>query len=77
MLRSIDAELDDTVPADRSITVDDLLTFRMGFGCVFIPPRSTPIQQAEEDLQLATLGPPWPPPPLGPDAGAERPEQLL
>ena len=27
-----DAELDDTVPSKRAITVRDLLTFRMGFG---------------------------------------------
>lgn len=32
VLRSPDAELDDTVPAQRPITVHDLLTFTWGFG---------------------------------------------
>ena len=35
VLRSIDADLDDTVPAKRPITLEDLLTFRMGLGMVF------------------------------------------
>ena len=42
VLRSIDAELDDTVPAKRAITVDDLLTFRLGFGTVMAPPGALP-----------------------------------
>ena len=32
VLQRIDGPLDDTVPAQRPITVRDLLTFRMGFG---------------------------------------------
>src|SRR3954453_7226973 len=32
VLRRLDGPLDDTVPADRPMTVDDLLTMRMGFG---------------------------------------------
>src|SRR5437870_10025 len=32
VLTRIDGPLDDTVPADRPITVEDLLTLRMGFG---------------------------------------------
>src|SRR5918911_3716537 len=32
VLRHVDGPLDDTVPAHRPITVDDLLTLRMGFG---------------------------------------------
>ena len=67
VLRAIDADLDDTISAVRPITVEDLLIFRLGFGSVMLPPRSTPIQRAEEELQLMTLGPPWPPPPFGPD----------
>jgi CubicO group peptidase (beta-lactamase class C family) len=67
VLRAIDADLDDTISAVRPITVEHLLTFRLGFGSVMLPPRSTPIQRAEEELQLMTLGPPWPPPPFGPD----------
>jgi CubicO group peptidase (beta-lactamase class C family) len=63
VLRAIDAPLDDTVPAERSITLEDLLSCRFGFG--FSPQLpfdgSTPIQQAEAGLELTTLGPPWPP----------------
>ena len=32
VLKRLDGPLDDTVPANRPITVRDLLTFRMGFG---------------------------------------------
>src|SRR5262245_10018268 len=35
VLRRIDGPLDDTVPANRSITVEDLMTFRLGHGLVF------------------------------------------
>jgi CubicO group peptidase (beta-lactamase class C family) len=62
VLRAIDAELDDTVPAPRSITLEDLLTSRMGFGSVMAPPGTYPIQRAEEALGLQSIGgPPWPP----------------
>jgi len=67
VLRSLDADLDDTVAARRSITLDDLLTFRMGFGTIMAPPDTYPIQTAEAELRLMTLGPPWPPSPHTPD----------
>ena len=68
VLRAIDAELDATVPAQRSITVDDLLSFRMGFGTVMAMPLSTPIQRADAELELRSIGgPPWPPTSLTPD----------
>jgi len=35
VLRSLDSRLDDTEPARRSVTIEDLLTMRMGFGWVF------------------------------------------
>jgi CubicO group peptidase (beta-lactamase class C family) len=60
-----DAELDDTMPAKRAIIVRDLLTFRMGFGIMMLPPDSTPIQRAASALELQQ-GPPNPqhfPPP--------------
>ena len=72
VLRKTDAELDDTLPAQRPITVEDVLTFRLGFGAVMLPPGSTPLQRAEERLQLMTLGPPWPPPPFGADEWIAR-----
>jgi CubicO group peptidase (beta-lactamase class C family) len=60
VLKRIDGPLDDTVPAKRSITVRDLLTFRMGFGSVMAPPGTYPIQQAMSDLQIGGDGPPNP-----------------
>jgi CubicO group peptidase (beta-lactamase class C family) len=62
VLRAIDAELDDTVPANRPITLEDLLSYRFGFGSVMAPPGSYPIQRAEAELGLESIsGPPWPP----------------
>jgi CubicO group peptidase (beta-lactamase class C family) len=64
VLRAIDGELDDTVAADRPITLEDLLSFRFGFGSVMAPPDSYPIQRAEAELGLQSIGgPPWPPVP--------------
>ena len=62
VLRAIDAELDDKVPANRPITLEDLLSYRFGFGSVMAPPDSYPIQRAEAELGLQSIGgPPWPP----------------
>jgi CubicO group peptidase (beta-lactamase class C family) len=62
VLRAIDAELDDTVPAHRPITLEDLLSSRFGFGSVMAPPDRYPIQRAEAELGLQSIGgPPWPP----------------
>jgi CubicO group peptidase (beta-lactamase class C family) len=72
VLRSLESELDDTVPAERSITVEDLLTFRLGFGSIMAPPGTYPIQAAEEELRLMTLGAPWPPPPWTSDEWLAR-----
>src|SRR5690349_13888404 len=38
VLTHLDSSLDDTVPARRSITLRDLLTFRLGFGVVMAMP---------------------------------------
>ncbi|MFP4538690.1 MAG: serine hydrolase domain-containing protein [Dichotomicrobium sp.] len=46
VLRSIDAELDDTVPAKRAITLRDLLTLRFGLGAIMVWPPEHPIQKA-------------------------------
>jgi CubicO group peptidase (beta-lactamase class C family) len=67
VLRSLDSPLDDTVPADRAITVADLLTCRLGLGVVMAPPDTYPIQAAEADRALRTFGPPWPPSPHSAD----------
>jgi CubicO group peptidase (beta-lactamase class C family) len=60
VLRRIDSRLDDTVPAKRSITVRDLLTFCFGFGSVMAPPGTYPIQQPIRDGHLGGDGPPHP-----------------
>ena len=52
VLRTIDSELDDTVPAKRPITLRDLLTFRSGYGEVaFLSPRC-PLQRALFEARL-------------------------
>lgn len=56
VLRRIDGDLDDTVPAERAITLRDLLTFRFGFGQQFEP---FPIVRAAQDRSLG-MGPPQP-----------------
>src|SRR5580692_7095564 len=59
VLRRIDGPLDDTVPASRTITLRDLLAFRMGFGIVWRS-EPAPIQRATEALKLGAFGPPHP-----------------
>src|SRR5690242_19616720 len=66
VLRSLDSGHDVTVPAKRPITVEDVLSFHLGFGSIMAP-GPFPVQQAEHELGLKTLGPPWPPPDLTPD----------
>jgi CubicO group peptidase (beta-lactamase class C family) len=56
VVRRIDGPVDDTVPANRPITVRDLLTFRMGFGGYFGP---CPVNDMAAPLQLS-VGPPQP-----------------
>lgn len=53
VLRSIDSPLDDTVPAERSITLRDLLTLRMGLGAILAPPGQYPIQRAMDERGLS------------------------
>jgi len=75
VLTSIGAALDDTVAAARPLTVEDLLSFRMGFGTSVDLDWSgpgLPIQQAERELGLCTLGPPWPPPAFDDDEWIRR-----
>ena len=52
VLRTIDSELDDTVPAKRAITVRDLLTFRSGYGEVAFLSPTCPLQRALVDARL-------------------------
>ncbi len=69
VLRTPAAELDDTVPAVRAITLEDVLSYRMGYGSVMAPPGTHPIQRAEAALGLQSFGgPPWPPVAHDPDS---------
>jgi len=73
VLKRIDGPLDETVPARRPITVEDLLTFRMGHGLIveptFDPPY--PIVLAAKELDLV-MGPPDPRTPHDPDEWIKR-----
>jgi Beta-lactamase class C and other penicillin binding proteins len=68
VLKHIDGPLDDTVPADRPVTVEDLLTFRMGHGMIFEPAFQPPypVIRAAEEMRLV-MGPPDPRTPHPPD----------
>jgi CubicO group peptidase (beta-lactamase class C family) len=57
VLRSVDGPLDDTVPAERPVTLRDLLTFTMGAGQLIGLPASTPVVAALAERGLAP-GPP-------------------
>jgi CubicO group peptidase (beta-lactamase class C family) len=52
VLRTIESPLDDTVPAKRSITVRDLLTFRSGYGEVWLIAPTCPLQNALVEARL-------------------------
>ena len=58
VLRTVESPLDDTVPANRPITLRDLLTFRSGYGEVAFLSPTSPLQQAlaANELPLST----WP-----------------
>jgi CubicO group peptidase (beta-lactamase class C family) len=59
VLRTIDAPLDDTMPARRAITLRDLLTFRLGYGMIPVFPDRYPIQKAIAEAGFAP-GPVFP-----------------
>jgi CubicO group peptidase (beta-lactamase class C family) len=67
VLRSLDSEVDDTVPANRPITLLDLLTFTMGSGMPMAMPGTYPIQRAIDELAFSSA----PPNPAGPPAPDE------
>jgi CubicO group peptidase (beta-lactamase class C family) len=48
VLQRLDGPLDDTLPANRAVTVRDVLTFRLGYGIVMEP--GAPISDAMEEL---------------------------
>src|ERR687893_532699 len=67
VLRAIDSPLDDTVPANRPITLRDLLTFRLGIGAVMVFPPRYPIQQAMAEAGVAP----------GPTLPTHAPDELM
>jgi CubicO group peptidase (beta-lactamase class C family) len=67
VLRALDSPLDDTVPANRPISLRDLLTFRLGIGAVMVFPSQHPIQFAMEELGLAP----------GPDLPTHPPDEVM
>jgi CubicO group peptidase (beta-lactamase class C family) len=72
VLRQLDSELDETVPAKRSITLRDLLTSSLGFGSIMAMPGTYPIQKSVSDFVLGGDGPPIPSRSPGPDEYMRR-----
>lgn len=75
VLKRLDGPLDDTVPANRPITVRDLLTFRMGFGQTIEMSDAYPILKAANEQQIG-MGPPSPSTMPAPDEWMRRLGQL-
>jgi CubicO group peptidase (beta-lactamase class C family) len=73
VLRRVDGPLTDTVAANRPITVEDLLTFRMGHGLVFEPSFQPPypVIEAADELELR-MAEPDPRTPHAPDEWLAR-----
>jgi CubicO group peptidase (beta-lactamase class C family) len=67
VLKRLDGPLDDTVPANRPISVRDLLTLRMGFGLIMAPPGTYTIQKAMEEAGLAP----------GPNLPSQAPDEWI
>ncbi|HEY6746252.1 MAG TPA: serine hydrolase domain-containing protein [Mycobacteriales bacterium] len=59
VLTSLSADLDDTVPAERPITLRHLLTFTMGFGQLMAEPADYPILAAAAERRIGMA---WPEP---------------
>lgn len=67
VLRSMESNLSDTVPANRPISLRDLLTLTPGYGAIFAAPGTYPIQQAMDDAGLSP----------GPNAPAMTADEML
>ena len=72
VLRRPNGPLDDTVPARRPITLEDILTYRLGTGILFGSPDECPILAAINERRLAGFGPPLPDEDYGPDEWMRR-----
>jgi CubicO group peptidase (beta-lactamase class C family) len=67
VLKRPDGPVDETVPANRPITLRDLLTLRLGIGAVLAPPGRCPIQEAMEEAGVAP----------GPDSPSLSPDEWM
>jgi CubicO group peptidase (beta-lactamase class C family) len=76
VLRRPDGPLADTVPARRPITLEDILTFRLGTGILFGSPEQYPILAAIAERKLCGFGPPLPDEDYGPDEWMRRLSEL-
>lgn len=73
VLRAPDADLDDTVPIARPVTVEDLLTFRLGHGNLVEPAYDPPPPVERRGAELGLMfGPPEPRSPFGVDEWVRR-----
>jgi CubicO group peptidase (beta-lactamase class C family) len=73
VVRTIECPIDDTVPAERPISLRDLLTFRQGIGMIMAPPDTYPVQTA---FDAANLGFSPTSPAITPDQWMQRLGQL-
>ncbi|MCT8999978.1 serine hydrolase domain-containing protein [Chelativorans intermedius] len=69
VLASIEAELEDTVPAKRPVTLRHLLTQTFGLGAIMVFPERYPIQAA---MREAGLAPSWTLPKMSSDEYMKR-----
>ncbi|WP_367718360.1 serine hydrolase domain-containing protein [Nitratireductor sp. GISD-1A_MAKvit] len=65
VLKSLDGPLDETVPANRSVTLRQLLTMTFGLGAIMVFPEAYPIQKA---MREAGIAPSWVLPKMPSDA---------
>jgi CubicO group peptidase (beta-lactamase class C family) len=72
VLRRPNGPLDETVPARRPITLEDILTYRLGTGILFGSPDEYPILAAINKRRFAGFGPPLPDEDYGPDEWMRR-----
>ncbi|HEV7657703.1 MAG TPA: serine hydrolase domain-containing protein [Mycobacteriales bacterium] len=71
VLKALDGPLDETVPAERPLTLRDLLTFTMGFGMLGVDPADYPILAAANERELG-IGAPDPARTPAPDEWMRR-----
>jgi len=72
VLRQIDGPLDDTVPAERPISLRDLLTFRPGLGIDLELSQDAPILREIAEQDILGFGPPRPAYAVPPDEWLRR-----